>query len=424
LSRQAIIVGNSVTYIDTQKNVSPKLLRRTMQRLADTLETLPGDYSFEVSQAIDDKPGQVREKITRAADRASAGKSLLVFYYFGHGKLDENLELEFVHAGSRKEGVGVLKLATVGHIFGASGVEKTLSIIDCCFAGARPRTFELLTRGQHCLMAATTPTALAYVRYNSDEPPLGVFTQALLEGFFTHDACVSPTDNRITFESLFRYAERETKRMTQGVQEPYLRGQINETISEYVRVPDITPGVTEWASEKTGYRKLLVVMRTLSTRSRFPGIRELYREVLKHYRTAFLTPYKTETDSIVYRPAQPAVLIRYVRFLRAVGLVEREELSLSKQGLSILRNWKTEYNTRLFPIVTAYLKKHDLTREEIETALSRILEQRRMPTRTEIFDYLVLTGRRLPSSELGLLLDLLGYMGALRVPTERVYFPW
>jgi hypothetical protein len=37
---------------------------------------------------------------------------------------------------------------------------------------------------------------------------------------------------------------------------------------------------------------------------------------------------------------------------------------------------------------------------------------------------LSLIGRRIPPGHLGLLLDLLAYIGAVRASSERVYFHW
>jgi hypothetical protein len=107
-------------------------------------------------------------------------------------------------------------------------------------------------------------------------------------------------------------------------------------------------------------------------------------------------------------------------------LVESDKIRLSPKGKSAVRRWKTDYNQCMIEALDAYLAEHSLNREELEGILKKILNRRELPTPAEIRDYLPFTGPRMPSSELRLVLDLLGHIGALRVAREgqRVYFPW
>jgi len=428
VSRHAILVANSVTYLDTQRNVTGGLLRRTVSRIADVLESLPPDYRFRIATAIDKTPQEVRRIADAAAESAKKSDSLLLYYYFGHGALSPDQELQFVHPSTRDRETELFQLTEVESALQAAGARKILMILDCCYAGARPKEFGATLHGQRCLLASTTPTAKAYVHYSNTEPPIGTFSRMLFDGFFTKDASIAATDNRISAESLLRYAKAKTTEITEGVQTPYMHGQLAEPLSEYQPVPEILPGVTRHASVKSGYFKIHIIGRALASRSTFPSIASLYKDILKRHRSSFLTPYKKDNGDIEYRPAQASALARYLRFLRALGVIEEDELRLTKRGRSFVARWTTQYNESILQALDTYLAAHGLTRDGLQDILRGILARRGLPTSSEIVDYLALTGPRtsprMPSSDLRLVLDLLGYVGAVRVAIDRVYFPW
>jgi hypothetical protein len=417
-----------VTYLDTQRSVTPGLLRRTVKRIETVLESLPLDYRFQVSVAIDKTRQEVRRVAEEAAEAANKSNSLLLYYYFGHGALSSDQELQFVHPGRRDREMESLSLAEVESTLHGAGARKVLMILDCCYAGARPKEFGAQLHGQRCLLASTTPTAKAYVSYSNTEPPIGTFTRTIFDGFLAKEACLSATDNHISAQSLFGYAKRETAEITQGVQTPYMYGQLTESLSEYQPVPEIVPGLNTLASVKSGYYKIYIIGQALASRSAFPSTAALYKDVLRGHRKSFLTPYQNNNGVIEYRPANPSVLTRYLRFLRALGVVEPEELRLSTYGRGVVSRWTTEYDESILEALDAYLARHELTRDRLQDILRGILSHRGLPTPSEIVDYLAVggprTGPRMPGSDLRLVLDLLGYAGALRVATERVYFPW
>jgi hypothetical protein len=417
-----------VTYLDTQRSVTPGLLRRTVKRIKAVLESLPPDYRFQVSVAIDKTPQEVRRVAGEAAEAAKKSNSLLLYYYFGHGALSADQELQFVHPGPRDREMEPFPLAEVASALHGAGARKVLMILDCCYAGALPKEFGAQLHGERCLLASTTPTAKAYVHYSNTEPPIGTFTRTIFDGFLAKEACVNATDNNISAQSLFDYAKRETAEITQGVQTPYMHGQLTESLAEYQPVPEIIPGLNKLASVKSGYYKIYIIGRALASRSAFPSTAALYKDVLRRHRKSFLTPYKNDNGVIEYRPAHPSVLARYLRFLRALGVVEREELRLSKYGRRVVSRWTTEYDESILEALDAYLARHELTRDRLQDILRGILSSRGLPTPSEIVDYLApggpRPGPRMPGSDLRLVLDLLGYAGAVRVAIEKVYFPW
>jgi len=426
MPRYAVLVANSVSYLsDIQKSITKPMLRRTVAQISEMLRRLPKNYSFQIYTALDEREKRVRDLVERIARRAKSANSLLLFYYFGHGDLTEDSELQFVHPGKKRGEREFLRFTAVQDIFrNTVGISRTLTILDCCFSAAAGRKFDAGLRGENCLLASTTPIAAARIHYQKDEPPIGAFTRSMLNGLAIHDACVSNTNNEITAESLFRYASAETRTTTGGLQEPYYFGHLSEPISEYVPIPEIEPGFTLRVNPKTGYMKIFAICRTLQAQASFRSTRELYRQILKRYRKSFLVAYVWENGVHRYRPAKYTMLTHYIAFLRAIEIMDESSLSLSPRGRDLMGNWRTNQNRKFLIILDKYLADRGLSRPMIDETIRKILARRRMPTRTEVFTDLSLIGRRLPAAHLGLLLDLLGYIGAVRASSERVYFHW
>jgi len=120
---------------------------------------------------------------------------------------------------------------------------------------------------------------------------------------------------------------------------------------------------------------------------------------------------------------QKVVVARYVRLLRSLQLVDENELQLTGTGRKLAINWRTSYNLLLLNAIDKYLEKRGVSREDIEHSLRQILSSRRVPSKIEVLDYISL-GRALSKDELGILLDILGYMRAIRMSTGHAYFPW
>src|SRR5262245_54426681 len=134
MSRQAILVANSVTYSDSKASITAPVLRRTIERFASILHGLPDDYSFEVTILLDKLPIDVRHKVEDVAQEAHDSDSLFLFYYFGHGFLSAELELQFLHPGKTKNSNEYLKLSSIENIIDAVDLPKSIFILDCCYA--------------------------------------------------------------------------------------------------------------------------------------------------------------------------------------------------------------------------------------------------------------------------------------------------
>ncbi|MGA2568557.1 MAG: hypothetical protein ABSF41_17225, partial [Pseudolabrys sp.] len=93
-------------------------------------------------------------------------RDLLLFYYFGHGDLSEDLKLLLLHRGAKKgdhDNVGLEQLETR---IAETGAPKSIFLLDCCYAGGIKRTFPHTLRGDHCRIAATEPSSKASTSIN------------------------------------------------------------------------------------------------------------------------------------------------------------------------------------------------------------------------------------------------------------------
>lgn len=423
MPRQAVLVANSVSYSEPRQSITVAVLRRTIDKLAQILQGLPDAYKFQVVTLLDKQPTEVRRKIESSSSKARASNDLFLFYYFGHGSLSSDLELQFLHPGRAKNAYEILKLTSVENIVRDSDVQKSIFILDCCYAGAQTRNFRNNLTGEHCRLASTTPSARAYVTSGTTEDPIGIFSLSIIDGLSSEKACRSAVDNSITAESLFNYAKGQTCSLTENIQNPTIQGNLSEVLLEYQQVPDVYPGFSTWADDKTAYSKLLAICRTLAS-SNFTDMMSLYEAVLLEYPIAFQTLHKKADGTFAYYPVKPNVVSRYVRLLRALNLVDDSALKLLPAGRALAVNWNSSYNKLLLEGIDMYLEKRGLTREVVESSLRQLLSNRVVPSKREIFDYLVLSGHKLPKDELGIVLDLLGYIKAIRMTVDRAYFPW
>jgi hypothetical protein len=424
MGREALLVANSVSYSDPRRSVTPAILRRTIGRFTSILEGLPNGFEFRVVSLLDQSPSEVRNKLEVTARNAKETDDLVLFYYFGHGELSSDLELQFLHPPKAKKSPNeVLKLSTLENIIKDVGASKSIFILDCCYGGALKKTFPHSLSGEHCRLASTTPSSRAYVESGALEDPIGVFTGSIIDGLASSKACRSATDDSITADSLFRYAKHETKRRTNNVQDPTKQGDLSDPLSIYHPKPAINPGFSKWANEKTAYFKLLAICKTLAKRG-YSNATDLYKAVISENPSSFETLYKTPNGIFKYKPVKPIVVSRYIRFLRVLKLVDSDVLKLLPEGRTMISSSDTVYNKNLLLAIDNYLMSHGLDRAVIENSLRQILSNRLVPTKRDIFDYLSLSGHRVPTDDLKLILDLLGYIGAIRMTIDRAYFPW
>lgn len=421
--RLALVIANAVTSPIGAPGVGRSLVRRTADSIASELAKLPGTYAFTPRTLVDEPPNRVLTLVDQLSSRCTKAEDIFLLYYFGHGRLIED-QLEFMHRGTNKHPRDFLAFQRLLDRVKSNNPRNVIFVIDCCYAGAAAEIIETSLTRTYNLMACTTPATRA--RYEgASGNPIGTFTGAFLEGLYSPKAA-SITDDSISVKSLFDFVARETKSLTQGKQKPYMFGDGQIKISKYVERPFIKPGVSEKVHFKSAYSKILAVARTIGNKN-FDSIRDLYTQIVYQHRESFLTPYKRPDGSIAQQLAKWTVLRKYVRFLRTIGAIDGERLSLTSRGLHLIDDLKNGYNYRLLTLIDDFLSRNGSSREEVRTAMQRILQRRGLPTRQNVILELSFTkGYRIDQTILGILLDMCGYIGVFGMPKRRdqVYFPW
>ncbi|MCL4268822.1 MAG: caspase family protein [Anaerolineales bacterium] len=423
MTRQALLIANSISYSESRHSIPAAAVKRTVNRFARLLEELPQNYRFNVTQLRDARAKDARSTANVIAERAAKSGDLFLFYYFGHGQLSSDLELQFLHPSEQKGFFETLRLSTIENEVKAAEARKSLFIVDCCYAGAQYRTFPTILNGEHCRIASTTPSARAYVLTNIVKDPIGIFTRSIIDGLTSKNATVSATNNNITAESLFNFAKKETKNNTNNTQDPQKTGSLAEPLTIWESKPEIVKGVSNEADEKTAYKKILIICRVLALKKPPKNLEALYKNLTTKHLSSFQTLHKLEKGKFEYLPVKRNVISRYIRLLRSLELLEQNKLQLTGTGKKLATNWSSSYNLLLLNAIDKYLQKHGISRETIEHSLYQILSSRGVPSKVETLDYLSL-GRTLSKDELGTILDILGYMRAIRMSTGHAYFPW
>jgi hypothetical protein len=253
---------------------------------------------------------------------------------------------------------------------------------------------------------------------------MGFFTRAIIDGFSSQVACTSAIDNSVTADTLFRYAEDDVRNRTNSVQRPQIYGQLREVLTVYQPKPAIIPGVNELANDKTAYRKIMAIIEVLNGGQETTSTQALHRRLLSRYKSVFETLYKTAANEFVYKPVGIAVTQRYLRLLRSLGLVDMLSIELTTEGKRLGRNIRGRFNMGLLEAIEGYLAGIGMSVADIETALRQLLNSRSIPARVEVLDYIALVNRDVRKDDLSVILDLLGYIRAIRMSDGRSYFPW
>jgi len=202
-----------------------------------------------------------------------------------------------------------------------------------------------------------------------------------------------------------------------------LSGYLPQPLSLYTEAPVVIPGITAGISLKSAYSKLRVIVAVLRRRT-FPDLHTLYLAALSRDRRVFLTNYVDADGRISQRPASWTVLRRYISFLRAISVVDLDELRLTPRGEELNETPEQNYNLKLLRLIDRYLERYDLSRDELKTMMQRVLQRRWLPTRANVLGTLI--KRSVNEQHVGLVLDLLGHIGVIGTlkRKEQVYFPW
>ena len=151
---------------------------------------------------------------------------LVLIYYSGHGKLDQNNRLHLATSNTTTNllGVSSIPVATVKRLVDESSSEKIIWILDCCYSGQVGEQFKGGDVGTELQIASggkgtyiITASTGIQVAKEQDGDDYSLFTKHLLEGLQDGHADQSQS-GLITVDDLYRYTR--DKVVQSGQQEP------------------------------------------------------------------------------------------------------------------------------------------------------------------------------------------------------------
>lgn len=425
MTRHAILIGNSVSYGITSKNIPATVVNSIVKDFSAKLDNLD-EYSFDVTTVVNKSTQEAQQQIRAAIKKASESSELLFIYYFGHAvrSLDgENRLYLFFKDSDWLDLPSMLDFHDVVKWLQAYRPDKVAIVLDCCYAGAVRSKLTLLEQygGQYYLMASVTNIGQAEVDYGEDQP-IGVFTRHLLNGFSESGARATLGTN-VTFESLYEFASKKTK--NQSSQSPISadNGLARETFFEQRTELSITPAIRNSVPKKSTYHKIYTLISFLSLKP-FRDITSLYNFVVTKEPTQFKTPIKVKDNLIEYRVMSEGSFSWYVELCRNLGIIKQgSPLQLTDLGKSMARKQGANFNQGLFDAVKATWKRFSVEISFIEQSIGNRMRNNSVPTIDAVYLELYVNKKmRMSKDYFRVLLDLTAHAGALGYSREHTYF--
>lgn len=424
MGRQAILIANSISYGERSKNISVGIVKSLIKDLSNHLESLD-EYSFGVTKVVNYTLSEARRTIINVIKRAGNAGHLVLLYYFGHGfrSIKNELFLFFKDSKSDEEPT-MFKFQDIVGWLESYRVPQVIIILDCCHAGTVARDLRLLDSygGKYYLMASVTPKEKALVDYG-DERPLGVFSKFLLSGFSSPDSRET-LKREVSYWSLFQFVDEMTR--TRSKQTPYSVDcdMAKEVFFKQKIEPLITKRKRTSVPRKSSYNKIFVICSYLLAKQ-FKTEKSFYNFMKKKEPIEFLTPVRIGPGRVEYELIGFDSFRRYLILCRQLGILDQDEpLRLTSNGKRIIRGDGKLFNYGLYEALKEIWKYYGLEIADLEDVISTRIRNNEIPSVDGIYRD-VYFGKQLfvIKDIFKVLLDLTGYVDALKYSTDHTFFP-
>jgi hypothetical protein len=281
--RSALLIGT--TAYDDQTLSGLKAPAADVQALAEVLRA-PDIGGFEVEVLIDRASSELMLQIARFFAKRLPD-DVLLFYFSGHGVLDDVRELHLAAKNTERE---ILSASAVSSSFVRSQMERSkaksqIVLLDCCHGGAfnagakgaglgeivdTESVFGIGTPGQgRVILTASSSTQYAFDGETLvGQPNLSLFTHYIVEGLRTGEADQNG-DGQITGDELFEYvnarvqAAAPTQKPTSLIKKDY--GEIVLGRSAIIRpsLDLIPPSIVTALKSASGFERRGAIMSLL-----------------------------------------------------------------------------------------------------------------------------------------------------------------
>lgn len=229
---RALIVGTGSHVARSALSDIPAVAA-TVRALGTVLIDRCGFDEHDVETVVDPNPIDFESAITRTAERT---ESVLLFYYVGHGLVDDRNQLHLatrdtVHHRHRLE-FKTLPYSAVSRALRCSPARTIIVVLDCCFAGraydvfgpATKDAFDLAESGGMYVLAAASANDLALAPTGR---PHTAFSGELIT-LLRHGAATEPQE--LTLEGAYRHLRRVLPLGGSPAPVRHLRGQAGEVV--------------------------------------------------------------------------------------------------------------------------------------------------------------------------------------------------
>jgi hypothetical protein len=425
MTRHAILVANSVAYGDAHKRL-PRVVARTVTSDFEARLDELGGSSFQVLSVLDRPMQEAAAAIRDTIKTTSSKTDLLLFYYFGHAvrPIDDKEALHLYFRDSDwLEPPSMLDFDDITKWLIAYKPPKVLVILDCCYAGAVATKLRILQKygGRHFLMASVSHKGKAQVDFGEAQP-IGIFSKYLLDAFSASGAR-APLGTEVTFQSFFNFANTAVR--SASSQEPFATdGDLgDEVFFEQSLQAAVPSSLRHGVPRKSVYFKLYSLLHAI-TSTRFASDSALYKSIQAHPPREFLTPVKVGRDRIEYRPIGEDAFDTYLYLARLLGLLRPSAPPRATPlGTSMIRKAGAAFNSSLFSALMAMWRSRGIDLPDLHKAIGQRLAGNGIPDVDSIFlDLYVTRSLRMSKELFKILLDLTGYVGALRYSTHHTFF--
>lgn len=211
--RHALLIGNQ--HYPEESGFAPLNSPHKDVRALEQILKDPKFGRFDAVTVLLDESYETTLIAIQNALRQKSRKDLLVIYYSGHGKTDDNNNLYLAAPNTRTENLEITSIDArrVAQMMGDSHAEKTILVLDCCHAGAFPVGFKsddaLQSVADRYANAGGSYVLMACGAYelarDGTEDDLSLLTKHLVEGIA--GAADMNEDGIVTVNELTRYLD-------------------------------------------------------------------------------------------------------------------------------------------------------------------------------------------------------------------------
>jgi hypothetical protein len=440
--RKAIFLINVAKSEDPKFNVNTQIAKEYSNQFTNILTSL-GDYSFTVDSIIDPKYNEGKSAISSILENYNINfpelltedDSCLLFYYFGHS-IDRNGTLYFLFSDSNVNQLSTcLSFNQVADEFFGYRFKNVIFILDSCYSGASieytARAFN--QNSNYAFLCSAIQTNKAYIV--EGKTPFGVFSTLLFNNL-KNQRTIRNRSGEITVSTLFDYTDSliKNKNPQDGpvfafsqIPKYFGHGMNDFTLSKNEVRKTIVSTPNDKAPTKSYYSKYLWIGRNIFSRGSI-SLDALYDLVIKQRPEPFLTPISNlTTGETHYYPVKDVTFFTYINSLQDLHIITNDDakLELTQRGLRMFVDNESNYNLELLELIKEEFSKSGMEVNHLDYILQRRMSLGKIPVAGELHkDAKSLYQFNMNSNWFSILLDLLSYIGYIRLTTRKTYYPY